>query len=209
MCSFHAGDAAAPALRSSALMQSHDQLSVTAEGNDGDHVLWHHSQIDMNGSSNCNSILRTQEEGIWPSSSCRTAAQHIFEETIEKDKASSEWHRFSAYSTANPSRPKTEPILDPSEKFKKAGTAVSCRLFGIDLMSQSVSAQPLEKASLEPLDVSAVGYEGSVVGSQLKHDVSKSCGVTNRGQSQVWPKENLLKQKITSSRSRTKVYICT
>ncbi|PKI77889.1 hypothetical protein CRG98_001681 [Punica granatum] len=204
------GDAAAPALRSSMLTQSHDQLSVTAEGKHGDHhVLWHHSQTDMNGScmngsGNCNSIPRTRNEGVWPSSSCVTVTQHVFEETNEEDKAVSTWPIVPAYSTAYPSKPKTELTLDPVEKVKKPETASSCRLFGIDLMSHSVSPRPQEKVPVEPLNVSAVSNEMSVADSSLKPELSKAPKDTNQGQ-QVWAKESQSKQNVISSRSRTKV----
>lgn len=211
MCSFYAGDAAAPALRTSSLTQPHDQLSVTAEGTRGDHhVAWHHRQTDTNGScidgsSKCNSIPRTQNQGMWPSSSCATVTQRIFEETIEEDKAVSAWPVLSAYSTANSSKPKTEPILDPNEKVNMAGKAASCRLFGIDLLSHSVSPQPLKKVPVETLNVSEISNEASLADSRLKPEILKSSKNTNEGQSQMWPKENQSQHNLTSSRSRTKV----
>lgn len=207
MCSFYAGDAAAPALRTSSLTQSHDQLSVTAEGTRGDHnVVWHHSQTNKNGSfidgiSKCNSIMRTHNQVTWHSSSCMTVTQRPLEETIEEDKAVSAWPVHSAYSTANSSKPETEPINNPNEKAQKAETAASCRLFGVDLISHSVSPQPLE-----PVNVSAISNEGSVIDSHMKPELLKLTKDTNQGKSKAWEKENCNKQNSTSSRSRTKVH---
>lgn len=189
------------------LTNLHDQLNVTAEGNHSDHhVVWHHSQTDTNGSSNCNTSLGTWNEGMRPSHSCVTGSQRIVEETIEEVKAVSAWPVQSAYSTACSSKPKTESILDPGEKVKKAETAARCRLFGIDLIGHSVSPQPLEQVSGGPPNMSAISSVGSVPDSHLKTELSKSCKENNQEQSQLWRKEKQSKRNLTSSRSRTKVH---
>lgn len=158
----------------------------------------------MNGSGNCNPNSRTQNEGMWPTPSCVTVTQHNFE-AIEEDKAVSAWPVLSAYSTASSSKPKAEPIVDPSEKVKKAETAASCRLFGIELISHSVSPQRPEKVCLELPSMSAFSNDWSVADSLLKTGLPKSSKDSNEGQSQAWPKESQSKQSLTSSRSRTKV----
>ncbi|KAK4770697.1 hypothetical protein SAY87_031229 [Trapa incisa] len=204
-------DAGAPTLRSSVLTRLHDQLNVTAEGNQGDHhVLWHHCQTDVNdsyknGSNNCNTVVMTHNEGMWPSPSCVTVSQRIFDRRVEEDKAVSGWPVISAYSTASTSKPKSEPNLDAGGKVKKAETAITCRLFGIDLISHSVSPQPLEQVSQEPLSISAISNGDSVGDCQQQSELPISYKDNNQEQSQLWPKEKQGKQSLTSSRSRTKV----
>ncbi|KAK4743846.1 hypothetical protein SAY87_010158 [Trapa incisa] len=189
-------DDAAPTLRSSVLTQLHDHLNVTTEGNQGEHhAVWHHRETDINdcnkiGSSNCSTAVVIQNEGTWPSPSCLTVCQRIFSHTVEEDKAVSAWPVISAYSTASSSKPKSEPILDTGEKVKKAETAITCRLFGIDLIRHTVNPRSLEH-------VSAISNDGSVADSHLQPEPPKSCKDNNR--------EKHGKQNIISSRSRTKV----
>jgi len=172
-------------------------------------VIWHPNQTDI--ISNNSLISRPQTDGSWLSSPHTCVTQHLFQDTVDDSKSVSTWAALPSYSTPHSSKLENESFLDPVEKVKKADTATSYRLFGIELINHPASSPTVEKANAQPISVSNGSTERHIstlpaTDSDHKSDLSKDSKDTQAGQMQVPPKEIQSRQNcFASTRSRTKV----
>ncbi|XP_059442488.1 auxin response factor 9 [Corylus avellana] len=197
-------------LWNSGLTQSHEMTQFMAEGKRSEnHVIWHPNQTDIN--SNNSLISRPQTDGNWLSSPHTCVTQHLFQDTVDDSKSVSTWAALPSYSTPHSSKLENESFPDPVEKTKKADTATSYRLFGIELINHPTSSPTVEKANAQPISVSNGSTERHIstlpaADSDHKSDLSKDSKDTQAGQMQVPPKEIQSRQNcFASTRSRTKV----
>lgn len=177
------------------------------------HVIWHPNQTDINSNNNSSLISRPQTDGNWLSSPHTCVTQHLFQDTVDDSKSVSTWAALPSYSTPHSSKLENESFPDPVEKAKKADTATSYRLFGIELINHPTSSPTVEKTYAQPISVSNGSTERHIstlpaTDSDHKSDLSKDSKDTQVGQMQVPPKEIQSRQNcFASTRSRTKVLI--
>ncbi|XP_015577377.1 auxin response factor 11 [Ricinus communis] len=174
-------------------------------------VMWSRRQkeIDnclLNGSS-CSSRVRS--EGIWPHSPHMDVSLSLFSDSADDNRTITTQSVISGYAPAFPSRQSNSLVHEQVEKGKKYENSVGCRLFGIDLISNSSTAAPPEKESLG-LKMDSNGPRGSapaVDGTDEAQnvDVSKASKEQKEAASEVMPKETHSKPGTTSTRTRTKV----
>ncbi|GMI71669.1 auxin response factor 9 [Hibiscus trionum] len=191
----------------SGVMHSHDpsQRNISSEAKRNEnHVMWHHMQTEIN--SSCSSVSKTQNEGSWLSSGM-SVSQHLFPDAREDSKSVSDLPLLSGFS--NPQL-KDDSAFNTIEKLKKPEAIASCRLFGIELINQSVSSTPVERTPTQLSNV-ADTTEGhglstlSPTDSDQKSDISKDSKEKQQEQLQVSAKETQNRQSSNSTRSRTKV----
>ncbi|XP_065858545.1 auxin response factor 9-like [Euphorbia lathyris] len=188
----------------SQLTKSHDltQMTGSAEGkrNENYNIRWHYKLTDTN--THTNSIPKTPTEGGWLSASHVNVSHHMFPDVTEDTKSISNWSIVSGYSTPQLSKLKNEPAVDLVEKGRKSEAATSYRLFGIELMNNTVaSSLPMEKASSATIEGPILSTL-SAADSDQKSDVTKE---KKTEQSQASPKDVQSRQSSTSPRSRIKV----
>ncbi|EEF39042.1 Auxin response factor, putative [Ricinus communis] len=160
----------------------------------------------LNGSS-CSSRVRS--EGIWPHSPHMDVSLSLFSDSADDNRTITTQSVISGYAPAFPSRQSNSLVHEQVEKGKKYENSVGCRLFGIDLISNSSTAAPPEKESLG-LKMDSNGPRGSapaVDGTDEAQnvDVSKASKEQKEAASEVMPKETHSKPGTTSTRTRTKV----
>ncbi|OAY62147.1 auxin response factor 9 isoform X2 [Manihot esculenta] len=195
--------------------QSHDlsQLGSAAEAQscEKSQVVWsvRQKEIDssvVNGSIFCNSRVRT--EGIWPPSPHMNVSLSLFFDSADNSRTITQ-SVASGYVSPVPLRQTDVLMHDQVEKGKKYENSIGCRLFGIDLTSNSNAAPPLEEALCTTVDPNGTGGPLAAPGDSDKAqnmDASKSSEEQKQIASDALPKETHGKLGPTSStRSRTKV----
>nr|QCE20960.1 auxin response factor 9 [Siraitia grosvenorii] len=209
-------------LRHPGSTQSHDdrtQLSVAAADSKRfeNHVTWHYKPTDI--SSNGNSVSRTPNEGSWLTSPNASVSQHRVQDLTEDRKSNSVWSAvFTGAPTGHSGCPtpcspnlKNDQIHDLGEKGRKTEVALSCRLFGIELINHSKSPVPSERAADQPISAPNEITESHVntllsSNAEQNSDLPKASKERKLGLLQAPPKEIQHKQNgLTNSRSRTKV----
>lgn len=181
------------------------QVSVMAESkrSDSSH-MWLHKQND-NGKSSCNAMSRNQAEGSWLSSPHSSGPSHLFQDTADDSKSVSAWPNSKTHSE----KLKNSNLLDQVDKENKVEGAISCRLFGIELIDHARNSPAVEKTSMHAGNVSGVANEdcvGTLSKTDADHnsDLSKASKERKQEQLQVLPKETQSRQ--ICSRSCTKVH---
>lgn len=121
-----------------------------------------------------------------------------------EDAKKSDWINNS-YSVSNVSKDSTlnDQMVSPVEQ-KKPETTTNYRLFGIDLMSSSLAASEEKTAPMRPINISKPTMDSH---SDPKSEISKVSEEKKQEPAEGSPKEVQSKQS-SSTRSRTKVYIC-
>ncbi|KDP28473.1 hypothetical protein JCGZ_14244 [Jatropha curcas] len=196
--------------------QSHEfnQLGSVAETQSCEsQVFWsmRQKEIDSNllNSNSCGNS-RVQPESIWPSSPHMNVSLSLFPDSTEDNRTITTQPVISGYASPIPSRQINNLIHDQVEKGKKYENSVGCRLFGIDITSNSNAAATPEKEALCPT-VDSHGTEGPAPASSdsdkaQNMDVSNPLKDQKQGASEVVPRETHSKLGSTSStRTRTKV----
>ncbi|XP_010529649.1 PREDICTED: auxin response factor 9-like isoform X2 [Tarenaya hassleriana] len=159
------------------------------------------SSLDLGSPApNLWSSTLTQSQSHVFAQSCITSqmsgSQHCYRDATEDTKSVSDW-LMNRYSIPPMAKLNNEQLGFPVEE-KKPETVTSYKLFGIDLMSNSTPATPVEKTTNAlPINISSPTVEA---GSEQKSEVSKD----SKEKTQVSPKEVQSKQN-SSSRSCIKV----
>lgn len=169
-------------------------------------------QIDVNGNGNF-SLARAQTEVPWLSSPHSSVTQFLSQDMIKESQSVSASPLLSGYPTTQPIKLNNGSLRTPVEEGNKVveGTT-SCRLFGIELISQSTSLHLVEKQPVQ-LSVSSGTPEGHVhsVSSAAeldqKSDLSKGSRENKQAQPLLLGKAPQAKQSSASTRSRTKVRV--
>jgi len=121
-----------------------------------------------------------------------------------EDAKKSDWLNNS-YSVSNVAKDSTlnDQMVSPVEQ-KKPETTANYRLFGIDLMSSSLAVPEEKTAPMRPINISKPTMDSH---SDPKSEISKVSEEKKQEPAEGSPKEVQSKQS-SSTRSRTKVYIC-
>ncbi|XP_060206792.1 auxin response factor 9-like isoform X1 [Lycium barbarum] len=132
--------------------------------------------------------LMSHTEGGWPLTHLNTSSSMFADET-EDSKSASAWSGFPSVLT--PQFGTNQPILSPADE-RKCDTITTCRLFGIDLKSTTISTTEAPPNTVPAGD------------SDQNSDLSIDLKDQTQGQLQLPLKEIQSKQSC-STRSRTKV----
>ncbi|KAK4365511.1 hypothetical protein RND71_016869 [Anisodus tanguticus] len=133
--------------------------------------------------------LTSHIEGGWPLTHLNTSIMLVGE--TEDSKSASAWSGFPSVLTAQFGQGANQPIPSPADE-RKCDTIITCRLFGIDLKSTSIST------------TEAPPYTAPAGDSDQNSDLSIDLKDQTQGQLQLPLKEVQSKQSC-STRSRTKV----
>ncbi|XP_061967429.1 auxin response factor 18-like isoform X2 [Populus nigra] len=195
--------------------QSHElaQLGSNIEVQSSESHVWsmRQKEIDsnlLNNSSSCNT--RARPEGIWPSSPNMNVSLNFFPDSVGDNNFATTRSIISGFSSPTSSRQSNCLINEQVEKGRKYENSVGCRLFGIDLTSNSGSSAPPEKEPGYPI-VDSNGTKGLVpAASEAERAQTMEVSMYSKEQKQVLSeamvKESQSKQgSTTSMRTRTKV----
>lgn len=172
-------------------------------------VLWPPKPKEINGNvihnSSCGSSIG-RPEGLWPPSV--NVSFNLFHDLKEDGKTVSTRSILSGYNTSLASRPSNSLISDQVEKGKRTEVSIGCRLFGIDLTSNSKTT--LEKSCPSISSTSVKGPIAAAAVSEADRIQNLEASKSSNDQKQVLPdasqKDTQGKQICTpSSRTRTKV----
>ena len=188
------------------------QLGSIAEVQSSESHVWsmRQKEIDsnLNNSGGCNSWARP--EGIWPSSSHMNVSLNFFPDSVGDNKCAKTQSIISGFASSISSRQSNGLINEQVERGRKFENSVGCRLFGIDLTSNSGIAAAPEKEPAYPI-VDYNGTKGLVpASSEAEKAQTMDVSMSSKKQKQVVPdtlgKELQGKQgSTTSTRTRTKV----
>jgi auxin response factor len=162
---------------------------------------------NLNNNGSCNS--RARPEGIWPSSSHMNVSLNFFPDSAADNKCAKTQSIISGFASSI-SRQSNGLINEQVERGRKFENSVGCRLFGIDLTSNSGIAAVPEKEPAYPI-VDYNGTQGLVpASSEAEKAQTMDVSMSSKEQKQVVPdtlaKESQSKQgSTTSTRTRTKV----
>ena len=195
--------------------QSHElaQLGSSNEVQSSESHVWsmRQKEIDtslLNNSSSSNT--RARPEGIWPSSPNMNVSLNFFPDSVGDNNFATTRSIISGFSSPISSRQSNCLINEQVEKGRKYENSVGCRLFGIDLTSNSGSSAPPEKEPGYPI-VDSNGTKGLVpAASEAERAQAMDVSMYSKEQKQVLSeamvKESQSKQgSTTSMRTRTKV----
>ncbi|KAJ6940539.1 auxin response factor 18-like isoform X3 [Populus alba x Populus x berolinensis] len=195
--------------------QSHElaQLGSSIEVQSSESHVWsmRQKEIDsnlLNNSSSCNT--RARPEGIWPPSPHMNVSLNFFPDSAGDNNFATTQSIISGFSSPISSRQSNCLINEQVEKGRKYENSVGCRLFGIDLTSNSGSSAPPEKEPGYPI-VDSNGTKGlgpavSEAERAQTMDVSMYLKEQKQVLSEAMVKESQSKQgSTTSMRTRTKV----
>ncbi|KAL9385294.1 hypothetical protein Peur_022304 [Populus x canadensis] len=185
--------------------------SITEVQSSESHV-WSMRQKEIDGNLNnngcCNS--RARPEGIWPSSSHMNVSLNFFPDSAGDNKCAKTQSIISGFASSISSRQSNGLINEQVERGRKFENSVGCRLFGIDLTSNSGIAAVPDKEPAYPI-VDYNGTQGLVpASSEAEKAQTMDVSMSSKEQKQVVPdtlaKESQSKQgSTTSTRTRTKV----
>lgn len=134
---------------------------------------------------------------------------NLFPDSAEENKALTTWSSVSGYASPIPSRQSNGLMHEQVEKGKKYENSVGCRLFGIDLTSNSNAAAPEKEPVHSTVDCSGTKVSVPATGEADRAqsmDVSMSSKEQKQVVPEALPKEMQSKQGSTASaRTRTKV----
>ncbi|XP_011023162.1 PREDICTED: auxin response factor 18 isoform X2 [Populus euphratica] len=194
--------------------QSHElaQLGSSIEVQSSESHVWsmRQKEIDsnlLNSSSSCNT--RARPEGIWPSPHMN-GSLNFFPDSVGDNNFATTQSIISGFSSPISSRQSNCLINEQVEKGRKYENSVGCRLFGIDLTSNSSSSAPPEKEPGYPIvdsnGTKGLGPAASEAERAQTMDVSMYLKEQNQVLSEAMLKESQSKQgSTTSMRTRTKV----
>lgn len=194
--------------------QSHElaQLGSSIEVQSSESHVWslRQKEIDsnlLNNSSSCNT--RARPEGIWPSPHMNVSL-NFFPDSVGDNNFATTRSIISGFSSPISSRQSNCLINEQVEKGRKYENSVGCRLFGIDLTSNSGSSAPSEKEPGYPtVDSNGTKGLGPAVSEAERAqtmDVSMYLKEQKQVLSEAMVKESQSKQgSTTSMRTRTKV----
>ncbi|KAJ6955563.1 auxin response factor 18-like isoform X2 [Populus alba x Populus x berolinensis] len=195
--------------------QSHElaQLGSSIEVQSSESHVWsmRQKEIDsnlLNNSSSCNT--RARPEGIWPPSPHMNVSLNCFPDSVGDNNFATTRSIISGFSSPISSRQSNCLINEQVEKGRKYENSVGCRLFGIDLTSNSGSSAPSEKEPGYPtVDSNGTKGFGPAVSEAERAqtmDVSMYLKEQKQVLSEAMVKESQSKQgSTTSMRTRTKV----
>lgn len=158
----------------------------------------------INNSTNC--TLMSHTEGGWTLPQLNTSSCMLVDET-EESKSASAWSDFPCVLTPQFGLGTNQPMVSPADE-RKCDTITTCRLFGIDLKSSSISTT--EALPPQPAGISCVSAERAPPNmvaagdSDQNSDISIDLKDQMQGHLQLPLKEVQSKQSC-STRSRTKV----
>lgn len=158
----------------------------------------------INNSTNC--TLMSHTEGVWTLPQLNTSSCMLVDET-EESKSASAWSDFPCVLTPQFGLGTNQPMVSPADE-RKCDTITTCRLFGIDLKSSSISTT--EALPPQPAGISRVSAERAPPNtvaagdSDQNSDISIDLKDQMQGHLQLPLKEVQSKQSC-STRSRTKV----
>ncbi|KAK4804254.1 hypothetical protein SAY86_004071 [Trapa natans] len=167
-------------------------------------------QVDVNGNSSF-SLARARTEVPWLSSPHSSATECLPQDMIEESKSVSARAVLSGYPTAQPINLNNGSLQTPvEERNKVVEKTTSCRLFGIELISESTSSHSVEKQPVQ-LSVSDGTPEAHVHSLPLAAESDWNCDLLKGSkenkevQLPLLGKTSQANQSSTSARSRTKV----
>ncbi|KAG5251685.1 auxin response factor [Salix suchowensis] len=193
--------------------QSHElaQLGCSTEVQSSESHVWsmRQKEIDsnlLNNSSSCNT--RARPEGIWPSSPHMNVSLNFFPDSAGDNDFATTRSIISGFPSPMSSRQSNCLISEQVEKGRKYENSAGCRLFGIDLTSNSGSSAPPEKESAYPI-VDSNGTKVLVpAASEAERAQTMDVSMYSKEQKQVLS-EALLKESRSKQGSATSTRTCT
>ncbi|KAJ6710312.1 AUXIN RESPONSE FACTOR 11 [Salix koriyanagi] len=193
--------------------QSHElaQLGCSTEVQSSESHVWsmRQKEIDsnlLNNSSSCNT--RARPEGIWPSSPHMNVSLNFFPDSAGDNDFATTQSIISGFPSPMSSRQSNCLISEQVEKGRKYENSAGCRLFGIDLTSNSGSSAPPEKESAYPI-VDSNGTKVLVpAASEAERAQTMDVSMYSKEQKQVLS-EALLKESRSKQGSATSTRTCT
>ncbi|KAJ6679842.1 AUXIN RESPONSE FACTOR 4-RELATED [Salix purpurea] len=162
----------------------------------------------LNNSGGCNS--RARPEGIWLPSSHMNVSLNFFPDPAGDNKCAKTQSIISGFASSISSMQSDGLINEQVEKGRKFENSVGCRLFGIDLTSNSgITAAPEKEPAYPIVDYNEAKGLFPAAGEAEKAQTMEF-SMSSKQQKQVVPdalaKESQSKQgSTTSTRTRTKV----
>ncbi|KAJ6404361.1 hypothetical protein OIU84_012528 [Salix udensis] len=194
--------------------QSHElaQLGCSTEVQSSESHVWsmRQKEIDsnlLNSSSSCNT--RARPEGIWPSSPHMNVSFNFFPDSAGDNEFATTRSIISGFPSPMSSRQSNCLINEQQvEKGRKYENSAGCRLFGIDLTSNSGSSAPPEKEPAYPI-VDSNGTKVLVpAASEAERAQTMDVSMYSKEQKQVFS-EALLKESQSKQGSATSTRTCT
>ncbi|KAB5569320.1 hypothetical protein DKX38_003113 [Salix brachista] len=193
--------------------QSHElaQLGCSTEVQSSESHVWsmRQKEIDsnpLNNSSSCNT--RPRPEGIWPSSPHMNVSLNFFPDSAGDNDFATTRSIISGFPSPMSSRQSNCLINEQVEKGRKYENSAGCRLFGIDLTSNSGSSAPPEKEPAYPI-VDSNGTKVLVAAaSEAERAQTMDVSMYSKEQKQVLS-EALLKESQSKQGSATSTRTCT
>ncbi|KAJ6686421.1 AUXIN RESPONSE FACTOR 11 [Salix purpurea] len=193
--------------------QSHElaQLGCSTEVQSSESHVWsmRQKEIDsnlLNNSSSCNT--RARPEGMWPSSPHMNVSLNFFPDSAGDNDFATTRSIISGFSSPMSSRQSNCLISEQVEKGRKYENSAGCRLFGIDLTSNSGSSAPPEKEPAYPI-VDSNGTKVLVpAASEAERAQTMDVSMYSKEQKQVLS-EALLKESRSKQGSATSTRTCT
>ncbi|KAL5572134.1 hypothetical protein UlMin_021731 [Ulmus minor] len=164
-------------------------------------VVWPPRQMETPNSNYFGSMVRT--EGNWPSSPRMDMSLNLFSDSTGDNKSASARSMLSSYGSPVSSRPTNGLMQNHMEKPMKPEASTGCRLFGINLTRNFITASPPEK---DPA-CSVLASSGALGSTPAPpSDTDKAQDQEQRNVSEASPKETQsIQGSILSTRTRTKV----
>ncbi|KAJ6729604.1 AUXIN RESPONSE FACTOR 4-RELATED [Salix viminalis] len=194
--------------------QSHElaQLGCSTEVQSSESHVWSMRQKEIdssllnNSSSSCNT--RARPEGIWPSSPHMNVSLNFFPDSAGDNDFTTTRSIISGFPSPMSSRQSNCLINEQVEKGRKYENSAGCRLFGIDLTSNSGSSAPPEKEPSYPI-VDSNGTKVLVpAASEAERAQTMDVSMYSKEQKQVFS-EALLKESQSKQGSATSTRTCT
>lgn len=183
-----------------------NRLTITNDVQSSENqVFWPPKQKDQHGSLPCSA---SHPSGVWPSVSHVNGSLSLFRESTEDNKNVLLQSVLPNYHSPVSSR--ASNCLDQVQPIKKSETASACRLFGIDLRSNSNKIPPAGKEVPVPRPNIIPDCDASLKGSETDGtqnvDLLTSSKERKHVQLEVSPNDMQGKQSLASS-SRTRIKV--
>ncbi|KAF9687928.1 hypothetical protein SADUNF_Sadunf02G0144200 [Salix dunnii] len=191
--------------------QSHElaQLGCSPEVQSSESHVWSTRQKETDSNLlNNSSYTRARPEGIWPPSPHMNVSLNFFPDSAGDNNFSTTRSIISGFPSPMSSRQSNCLTNEQVENGRKYENSVGCRLFGIDLTSNSGSSAPPEKEPAYPI-VDSNGTKGLVTAaSEAERAQTMDVSMYSKEQKQVLS-ETLLKESQSKQGSTTSTRTCT